>query len=261
MIRLYVDEHGTDTLSHLDKDKHRFLSLTGVAMQVAHARDALVPAINALKADLFDEDPDAPIILHRSEILGGKGPFERIRTDEAFRNQFNDRICEIFGGIDYTVITVLIDKAWMIEQNHWRRTHPYHYLLEILVEKFVQYLAQRGQDIGDIMPESRPGKDKLLQREYDRIREEGTDWVDAATIRSVLRGSKLKFRRKPDNVAGLQLCDLLAHPSHMYVRERMAHEVNRSAFAKRVCAHLIESKYDRSAWGTLKGYGYKHLPS
>ena len=69
MYRLYVDEVGTDALTHLDKDKHRFLSLTGVAMKIADARDLLEPAVNRLKAQIYRHDPDTPIILHRKEIL------------------------------------------------------------------------------------------------------------------------------------------------------------------------------------------------
>lgn len=260
MIRLYVDEQGTDTLNNLDRDRHRFLSLTGVAIDVTHARDHLVPALNRLKADLFDEDPDAPIILHRTDILGGKGPFQAIRSDADFRNAFNSRIMQIFRETNYKVITALVDKQWMVRQLHWNRKHPYHYLLEVLVEKYVQYLESRARSIGDIMPESRQDKDALLQAEYDRIRENGTDYVDADRIRSALRGGKLKFRRKPDNVAGLQLCDLLAHPSHMYVREKMGHDVNLGPFAREICQELIANKYDRSGWGTIRGYGYKHLP-
>lgn len=260
MIRLYVDEQGTDTLSNLHIDKHRYLSLTGVAIDVAHARDYLVPAVHSLKAELFDSDPDAPIIFHRKDIMGGKGPFQRIRNDPEFRSEFDERICAIFAETNYKVITALIDKHWMVKQVHWERKHPYHYLLEILVEKFVQYLENRGCDIGDIMPESRQDKDRLLQGEYNRIRETGTDYVPPDRIASVLRGSNLKFRRKPDNIAGLQLCDLLAHPSHIYVRQKMGHDVSLGPFAQRVCDYLIADKYDRSGWGTIKGYGYKHLP-
>ncbi|VVT04765.1 DUF3800 domain-containing protein [Erythrobacter sp. EC-HK427] len=260
MIRLYVDEQGTDTLTNLDQDKHRFLSLTGVALNREYARDNLVPAINSLKGDLFNEDPDEPFSLHRSHILGGNGPFHKIRTDDAFKAQFNQRITDIFVDTDYKVITALIDKQWMVKQWHWERRHPYHYLMEILVEKFAQYLERAG-DIGDIMPESRQKKDRLLQSEYARVRAEGTQYVDSARIQSVLRGGSLKFRTKRDNIAGLQLCDLLAHPSHMFVREKMGHNVNRSAFSTMVGNILLNhGKYDRSASGKVKGYGYKHLP-
>ena len=121
MIRLYVDEQGTDTLKNLHVDRHRYLSLTGVAVDVSHARDHLVPAVHKLKADLFNDDPDSPVILHRKDIMGGKGPFQRIRQDADFRAAFDDRICQIFEGTEYQVITALIDKQWMVNQTHWER--------------------------------------------------------------------------------------------------------------------------------------------
>jgi hypothetical protein len=43
LYRLYVDEVGTDAITHLDKDKHRYLSLTGVAMDLEHAARKLEP--------------------------------------------------------------------------------------------------------------------------------------------------------------------------------------------------------------------------
>lgn len=262
MYRLYVDEVGTDTLKNLDTDRDRFLSLTGIAMKVDHAREHLAPAIEKLKYDLFPQDPDdPPLVLHRKEIMGGKGCFGRVRSDDAFRDTFNTRILDIYRNTQYNVITALIDKRWMADQRHWDRRHPYHYLLEILVEKFVQFL-ERKRAIGDIMPESRQGKDALLQKEYDRIRKDGTQYVKADRIASALRGSKLKFRTKAHNIAGLQLCDMLAHPSHIYVRDRMGHKVALGPFARIVCEILVQSKYDRAGWtGQIKGYGYKHLPS
>lgn len=60
MYRLYVDEVGTDALTNLQEDNHRFLSLTGVAMAVTDARDNLEPKLNMIKAELFNHDPDAP---------------------------------------------------------------------------------------------------------------------------------------------------------------------------------------------------------
>lgn len=73
--------------------------------------------------------------------------------------------------------------------------------------------------------------------------------------------SNLKFRYKRDNVAGLQLADLLAHPSHMVIRERMGHEVTLGGFCKQVAEMLNGSKYDRSATSNaIVGYGMKWLP-
>lgn len=50
MYRLYVDEVGTDDLTHLDDDNNRYLSLTGVAMKITVARDDLGPRLDAIKA-------------------------------------------------------------------------------------------------------------------------------------------------------------------------------------------------------------------
>ena len=212
-----------------------------------------------LKADIFDDDPDSPTFLHRKDIMGGKGVFGMLRADKTLETKFNERINEIFRDAQYTVITVLIDKLWMVDQAHWKRDHPYHYLLEILVEKYVQFL-ERMNSIGDIMPEGRQKKDALLQKEFDRVRAVGTDYIERERIKSALRGKKLKFRTKKDNIAGLQLCDLLAHPSHIYVRKTMGNNVNLGPFATSISNLLVESKYDRSYSGRIPGYGFKHLP-
>jgi Protein of unknown function (DUF3800) len=260
MYRLYVDEVGTDVLTNLQEDNHRYLSLTGIAMQVSDARDNLEPSLNAIKADLFNHDPDAPLIFHRKDIMGGKGAFGPIRTDENFRASFDERILDVYQNAPYKVITALIDKLWMARQDHWVQTHPYHYLMGILTEKYVQFLERR-RAIGDIMPESRQNKDTLLQAAYDDVRANGLRYVERERISASLPGSKLKFRKKSDNIAGLQLSDMLAHPSHMFVREKMGHDVNRGPFCRQVCEILWNLKYDRSPYnGKIKGYGYKHLP-
>lgn len=259
MYRLYVDEVGSDSLTHLQKDKHRYLSLTGVALRIDHARDVLKVNIGRLKADIFGRDPDEPFYLHRTDILGYKGPFQALRS-AGNRDDFNNAIMQIFTNTDYKVITALIDKKWMVQRTHWMRDHPYHYLLEILVEKYVQFL-ERQDAIGDIMPESRQKKDRLLQAEYDRLRADGCDFVAVDRIESRLPGSKLKFRKKPDEIAGLELCDLIAHPSHILVRAKMGHDVNLGPFSTRVCRVLWAQKYDRSPYnGDIMGYGIKHLP-
>lgn len=259
MYRLYVDEVGTDGLTHLDKDKHRFLSLTGVAMRVDYVRDEFTKNLDWIKAKVFDHDPDAPLVFHRKEILGFKGVYECLRKPET-KALFDKCMLRLFEATDYTVITALIDKQWMLKQKHWSRDHPYHYLMDILVEKFTQFL-ERKKDIGDIMPESRQDKDALLQSAFDRVRAKGSDFVTAGRIASAIRSKTLKFRSKPDNIAGLQLCDLVAHPSHIFVRSLMKHEVALGPFSTQVSDILRLQKYDRSPWsGKVLGYGIKHLP-
>lgn len=261
MFRLYVDEVGTDDLVHLDKDNHRYLSLTGVAMRLDEARDVLEPSMDRIKARIFKQDPDNPVILHRKEILGNKGVFETLRRNPEKRKEFNQDILSIFSSVKYTTITALIDKSWMVKQKHWHQRHPYHYLMEIIVEKYAQFL-ERENDIGDIMPESRMGKkDCLLQGSFTTVKQDGTHYVDSNRINSVIRSKNLKFRTKKSNISGLQICDLIAHPSHINTRVKMGHSVCLGPFSQSVVNILEANKYDRSPYnGKIEGYGIKHLP-
>lgn len=259
MYRLYVDEVGTDDLVNVESDNDRFLSLTGVAMHVDHARDELEPKINWIKANLFGHDPDEPLIFHRRKIMQFKGAFQALR-DEEKRASFDHAILRVFSDCDYTVITCLLDKRAMLKQVRWRNRHPYHYLMEILVEKYVQFLERKGQT-GDIMPEGRKNpKDQQLQEAYQFVRETGTYHVGRSRMATRLPSQSLKFRYKTHNIAGLQLCDLIAHPSHMIIRERLGHEIELGAFCQKVKALLINHKYDRSGMGNIVGYGMKWLP-
>lgn len=109
MYRLYVDEVGTDDLTHVEKDDERYLSLTGVAMKIAHARDDLEPKLDWIKTNVFDHDPDSPLIFHRRKIAQRKQEFG-ILNDEVKRKLFDKAIMRIFESCDYRVITAFIDK-------------------------------------------------------------------------------------------------------------------------------------------------------
>lgn len=260
MYRLYVDETGHDQVKTMRKDAQIYLSLTGVAMKVNHARDTLIPNMNWIKANVFDHDPDAPMIFHRKDIRGFKGLYQKLR-DEKTKALYDRAMLRLLSGTEYVVITALIDKQWMLRQEGWENHHPYHYLMEVLVEKYA-LLLKRKKDIGDIHVEARGSKqNKALCDEYQKFRINGTYYVNATDMQSRLRAKSLKFRSKGDNCAGLQLCDLIAHPSHIYIRSLMKHDVSLGPYAKQIVDILVREKYDRSGTGKIEGYGIKHFPS
>src|SRR5262245_50827726 len=132
--------------------------------------------------------------------------------------------------------------------------------MEILVEKYVQWLERHNGD-GDIMPEMRRGKkDAALQKAFNHLQRWGSYYVNSTRIRARLPGKKLKFRAKYENISGLQLCDLLANPSHMHIRFLNGHQVCVGPFSKQIIPILVNSKYDRSTLGRILGYGIKSLP-
>lgn len=259
MFRLYLDEVGSDDLGAVERDDHRYLSLTGVISHLDEVRDVLSPALNRLKLQCFDFDPDDGLCLHRYDIVHQKGIFGQL-SDDVRRQRFDSELIQFMTVPNYKVLTVMVDKLAMMQQRHWRQQHPYHYLMEIMVEKFAQFL-ERNNASGDIMPEARQGKkDKALQTAFDEVRVNGTRYVTSDRIARRLRANQLKFRTKKDNVAGLQLCDIIAHPSHMHIRHQNRHAVNLGRFTESVLAILNQSKYDRSNAGQIQGYGTKYFP-
>lgn len=193
-------------------------------------------------------------------ILCTKGDFFGQLSNEEKRLRFDEELIRFLTAPDYKVLTVMVDKRAMMNQGHWQQQHPYHYLMEIMIEKFVQFL-ERFDASGDIMPEARQGKkDQALQQAFNEVRANGTRYVTPERIVRKLRASNLKFRTKKDDVAGLQLCDIIAHPSHMNIRHQSGHEVALGRFTENVLVILNRDKYDRSRMGQISGYGTKYFP-
>jgi hypothetical protein len=259
MYRLYVDEVGTDDMSKTDDEKLRYLSLTGVAMKLDHARDSLTPKMNWIKSHVFDHDIDEPVVFHRYDIVRRKKCFVALHDDEK-RRIFDKAIFRIISRSEYRVITAFVDKKALLAKTEWRKNHPYHFLMEILVEKYTQFL-ERMDDIGDIMPEGRRGKsDSKLQAEFERVRQVGTYYVSAQRMQRRIPSKNLKFRYKIHNVAGLQLSDLLAHPSHIHILSKTNSQTSMGDFCQKIVPILTQHKYDRSNTGDYNGYGVKRFP-
>ena len=63
---MYVDEVGNADLRSSDGPNDRFLSLTGVVLELGHAESVVHPQMEALKSAFFGSHPDDPVILVRS---------------------------------------------------------------------------------------------------------------------------------------------------------------------------------------------------
>ena len=162
--------------------------------------------------------------------MNRRGAF-KILNKETIRANFDETLVNYLIGTEFTAITCVIDKKRMIGMTYWSQKHPYHYLMEILVEKYTQWL-ERHDGIGDVMPEKRQGKkDAALQEAFAGVLDSGTSYVKAECMKSRIFARKLKFRTKREDVAGLQICDVIAHPSHMYIRRSRDKELVLGTYA------------------------------
>src|SRR5579883_1661964 len=260
MYRLYIDETGNADLGASIDPNHRYLSLTGVIMGLEYARANAYPALEQIKADFFGSHPDEPVILHRKELKEKKLPFRALRDPDT-EARFNDALLAYLSGLDCTVITVVIDKLEHLNRYTVWRYHPYHYCLEVLVERYVNFL-RTGTRKGDVMAEARGGKpDMRLEKAFARLYDNVTDNISRGLIQRVITSKKLKIKPKSANVTGLQVADMFAHPSAMYVRALHSAGVAPDRFGANIVQLLLESKYRRSGWsGKIEGYGIKWLP-
>jgi len=137
---------------------------------------------------------------------------------------------------------------------------PYHYCQEVLLERYVLWLERKGA-VGDVMAESRGGReDRRLKDSFNRIWLEGTRYVPANQFAARLTSRQLKVKTKANNIAGLQLADLIAHPSFKYILCRRQKTAQPRTFGAQIAQILVGCKFLRSPSGTLVGWGCKWLP-
>lgn len=242
-FRIYIDEVGNSDLQNSDDLNHRFFSLTGVILDLDHIRESVHPQMTALKEKYFGSHPDDPVVLHRKEMVNARPPFQVLRDDE-LRQQFDQELLNLLAAWDYTVISVCLDKKKHKETYTVWRYDPYHYCLAVLLERFVFFLNRRGQR-GDALAESRGGKeDRRLKAAYERLWGQGTDYVSPDQFQVALASKQLKMKTKGNNIAGLQLADLLAHPSRNEILQEhgmLGRDIPQ--FAARVIG-ILREKYD-----------------
>jgi hypothetical protein len=260
LYRIYIDETGNHDMMHADDPNQRFLSLTGVILESEYNTSVLQPEVDLIKRQFFQKDPDTPIIFHRKEIINHRPPFEALRDTEVEKN-FNNAILQGLARWQYQVITVVIDKKAHRDQYSVWRYHPYHYCLAVMLERFVLMLHYNNFH-GDVMVESRGGnEDKKLQDSYHGLYENGTDNIPSDRWKERLTSRELKLKPKITNVTGLQLADLVAHPSRREIL--IEHQLvvdERDVFGNQICEILRRDKYLRSRTGLIEGYGKKLLP-
>jgi hypothetical protein len=242
--RIYIDEVGNPDLDSSDNPIHRYLSLTGVIAELEYIQSAVHPQMEELKYRYFRSHPDNPVIFHRKEMVKYLYPFETLR-DPSIRDAFDRELLNLLASWEYRVISVCLDKKKHKETYSVWRYDPYHYLLAILLERYVFFLERESAQ-GDVMAESRGGKEDLrLKDSFRKLVERGTDYILPERFQSSLTSKELKIKQKSNNITGLQIADLIAHPSRNEIlKEHGSIDIEIHPFAKRVIT-ILQDKYDK----------------
>jgi hypothetical protein len=161
----------------------------------------------------------------------------------------------------YRIFTVVIDKKEHREKYAVWQFQPYHYCMTVMLERYVRWL-DRINAMGDVLAESRGKKEnKQLSKAYRRIYERGTDHVPDRLFKARLTSTEIKLKSKTENVAGLQLADLIASPSCRELICRQSKQQMTAEFGQKVVEILYRKKYLGSIYdGHVAGWGTKWLP-
>lgn len=254
--RLYIDETGTQTLKAAHAD--RFLCLMGIIMRQDVHDGQFTASLNALKFSFFE---DIGVVLHRREMVRGEPPFEQLANDADYCAQFEDAWLELVSNSNYIAIAGAIDKVAHKDKYKVWQHDPYHYCLEILVERFVRWM-KRHKFVGDVLIESRDKwADKRLKKAYAHFYNNGNGNVSASEAQSVLLSREIKFGNKRDNIAGHQLADSLAHPVLRHLKTVKLSLPPATGYGQKLVDALIEKRLARRPkTDHIEGWGLKWLP-
>lgn len=255
MYRLYIDEVGHSAIGHCSDLNERYLNLTGVIFDLNYVSMTAFPMIEDLKRRYFNSHPDNPIILHRKELVNKTYPFKCLMSTD-IEIAFNAELLNMLEILNYRAITVTMDKLEYQQRYKFWQFEPYHYCLTAMIERYISWLLTTNA-VGDVMAESRGGnEDRRLKACFEGIYKDGTNFITSEIFQAQLTSGQIKVKPKSNNIAGLQIADIIAHPSHKAILAYREQQPLPQNFGGKI---LKNSKYV-SHEGEIEGFGRNWLP-
>jgi len=240
---LFLDESGDHSLTSIDPQYPLFV-LGGIMADVEYAKGEMTDRLNTFKRDLLGSEE---LILHTADMVRNRKGYEGL-ANPVFRERFYGELNSLLADLKYRIVACAIRKDSHLERYGLAAVDPYHLGLEVLVERFCYEVGQRAG--GGVIVAERRGRflDRQLKRAWLTLKSGGTRFLQAVQVASRLRG--LALRGKEDNLAGLQIADLVVTP------------IGRSLLGKRslVDYGIIQSKFRCDLRGSYGGTGLVVLP-
>lgn len=212
---MYVDECGDQNLSNFEATFPIF-TLCGVIVSEEQNK-ALIEKIDALKHRFWGS---TEVILHSRDIRKCEKHFVNL-FDLNIKQKFYEEINSILGADEtYKVVACSILKEDYIRQ-FGRLNDVYGQSLSFLIERAIFYLDDLNINAEvdlHIIAEMRGKKeDNNLLKYYNQLRDRGTFWVTSERLKSHIK--RFDFIPKRENIAGLQVADLIAYPITRHILE------------------------------------------
>jgi len=199
---LFIDESGDHSLTRIDPQYPVFV-LCGVILE-PEDHDAAANRLNDFKRDLFGT---TDIVLHTADFTRKSAGFERM-AEHGFRLAFFRELELLIAGATFKIVACVIRKKEHLKRYGFNALDPYILALSILVERFI---FECGVDGGTIVAEARDATlNHALELAFLDLKIRGTNYLPAARVEK--RIHNFTIRDKRENIAGLQLADVVATP-------------------------------------------------
>ncbi len=203
----FFDECGDHSLTKIDKDFPLFLLCTVIVKRDIYA-DQIIPAIAKFKLKYFAHEG---INLHSREIRKAEGPFKILQNSE-LRQNFLTELSQLMATIPFTLFITAIQKNEYAKRYGKEARNPYDVALEYSFERILSFLETQNEHQLPVIAEARgQQEDDALLASFQKLMTHGTYYNSAQRFRKLI--CPISFRRKHDNIAGIQLADLCAHPT------------------------------------------------
>lgn len=254
--RLYIDESGTHNYSNSEKIDKRYLALIGVIISEEENLNVIKPKVLAIKQMLADDLDELPV-LHREDIIAKKGCFRKMEDIE-IKAKYNELLLDLIDNPKYLICCVVLDKKAHLNRYGETAYHPYHYCLNILLERYTFFLEEDNSR-GDVMAETRgKNEDSELRGAYKIFYNYGTYFRSKYSVQARLTSSEIKMKPKSAGIEGIELADLLSLASKLdtlHSHGQLAELTDN--FCKQVI-DKIQGKYRKDQTGVkINGFGRK----
>lgn len=221
---MFLDESGVHWYE--TGSQYPVFVLGGVLTRVTYAKTEIHDRVTQLKVDHFG---DPTVTLHTSDIVRNRGPFA-ILKDASRRHLFLRDLNQLMRDLDYQVVAVAIKKDEYLAKYGPKALDPYECCLGVLVERFCYEIGEAGEKGWIVAECRRPDLDARLLAVWGGLKRNGTHYVSGADVGSRVRD--LLYRKKTDDICGLELADLVVSPIGRHVIGKADHEDFRIVEAK-----------------------------
>ena len=202
----FLDECGDHSLENIDPDFPLFV-LALVIMERRAYVDEIIPAMGRLKMGYWNHEG---VNLHSRDIRKATGPFT-FMMDAGKRTRFQDELTLFMQNQPFTLFITGIKKVEH-RQRYADRLNPYEVALTYTLERVLHFMKGVNEYQLPLVAEARgKNEDGSLEQAFYKLMTTGTYYRPAQEFKAL--ECPLVFRRKMDNIAGIQIADLCAHPS------------------------------------------------